>query len=48
MDLEKNSAWQRYRKTGRDAVKKHRLGTESGRLRIDKLELIGKQFDFNT
>lgn len=45
--MEKNSACRRHRKAGRDAVKKSRMETGRGRLRIDKPELNSKQFDFD-
>ena len=45
MYVEKNSACGRHRKAGRDAVKKSRMETGRGRLRIDKPELKSKQFE---
>lgn len=46
--VKKKSACRRHRKAGRDAVKKNRMETGRGRLRIDKPALNSKQFHFST
>lgn len=45
--LEEDSAWQRHRTSGRNAVRKSRMETGRGSLRTDNRSFI-KQFDFHT